>query len=173
MAALLPAVPADSAAANATSGFFTVGSTKDEVLGVQGTPSSFSYTYWVYGRPSVRFQNDRVTSWNSSPFNPPAGAKAPLSFHPLEFRIREVENSEFRTLSMGEKTAAAKDRQGPAVLAASRLSAQPGRSRHCQPHFLVNKALMSVRAEQDLCRKSSKCIQCGEPTFRFKNIVGQ
>ena len=32
-----------------------------------------------------------------------------------------------------------------------------------QPHFQRFKALMSVRAQRDLCRKSSKCIQCGEP----------
>ena len=75
-ARLLPAVPTDSAAAKSR-GYFTVGSVKDEVLGVQGTPSRFSDTHWTYGLSSVQFQNGRVTTWNSSPLNPLRAALVP------------------------------------------------------------------------------------------------
>jgi hypothetical protein len=75
-ARLLPAVPADSVAAKIR-GYFTVGSTRDEVLGVQGTPSRFSDTHWTYGLSSVQFQNGRVTTWNSSPLNPLRAALGP------------------------------------------------------------------------------------------------
>jgi outer membrane protein assembly factor BamE (lipoprotein component of BamABCDE complex) len=68
-AALIPQNPEDASTARAR-GYFTVGSTKDEVLGVQGTPARFSDTYWAYGLSSVSFQNGRVTSWKSSPLNP-------------------------------------------------------------------------------------------------------
>jgi hypothetical protein len=44
-------------------GFFTVGSTKDEVLAVQGTPTSLTDTRWRYGLSSVYFTNGRVVSW--------------------------------------------------------------------------------------------------------------
>src|SRR5262249_9589638 len=68
-AVLLPQNRNDAVAAR-TKGFFTVGSAiKDEVLGVQGTPSRFSDTHWMYGLSSVNFDNGRVTSWNSSPLN--------------------------------------------------------------------------------------------------------
>ena len=50
-----------------------------------------------------------------------------------------------------------------AVPNASGLGAQAGHSRDRQPHLLLNNAFKSVRAQRDLCRKSSKCIQCGEP----------
>lgn len=45
-------------------GFFTVGSTKDEVLAVQGTPDRFTDTAFGYPYGSeVFFQNGLVTSW--------------------------------------------------------------------------------------------------------------
>jgi outer membrane protein assembly factor BamE (lipoprotein component of BamABCDE complex) len=50
--------------------YFTVGSTKDEVLAAQGTPTSFSDQYWRYGLSSVQFRDGRVVSWNSSRSNP-------------------------------------------------------------------------------------------------------
>ena len=40
--------------------FFTVGSTKDEVLAMQGTPTSFSEQMFWYGSSSVQFQNGKV-----------------------------------------------------------------------------------------------------------------
>jgi len=48
--------------------FFTVGSTKDEVIAVQGSPEDFSENKWWYGSSSVRFRNGRVVSWDSSGF---------------------------------------------------------------------------------------------------------
>ena len=43
--------------------FFTVGSTKDEVLAVQGTPSQFNDSAYHYGTSDVFFEKDRVKSW--------------------------------------------------------------------------------------------------------------
>ena len=51
-------------------GYFTVGSTKDEVLAVQGTPDSFTDTRWEYGSLSwVRFENGLVTDWNNTDYD--------------------------------------------------------------------------------------------------------
>jgi hypothetical protein len=50
---LVPTVP----------GYFTVGSTKDEVLVAQGTPDGFSDTTWSYNVSKVYFQNGLVTGW--------------------------------------------------------------------------------------------------------------
>ena len=50
--------------------YFTVGSTKDEVVAVQGTPNSLSQWSFGYGGSSVGFENDRVIKWYSSPRNP-------------------------------------------------------------------------------------------------------
>ncbi len=51
-------------------GYFTVGSTKDEVLGVQGTPTEVNAYRWSYGLSHVQFHGDRVVSWENSPYNP-------------------------------------------------------------------------------------------------------
>lgn len=45
-------------------GDFTVGSTKDEVLAVQGPPDN------VIEYSSANFSKDRVTSWDNSKLNP-------------------------------------------------------------------------------------------------------
>ena len=51
-------------------GYFTVGSTKDEVLAVQGSPDSFTDTRWEYGSLSwVRFENGLVTDWNNTDYD--------------------------------------------------------------------------------------------------------
>lgn len=48
--------------------FFSLGSTKDEVRRIQGTPTSINKGYrqetWNYNLSSVTFQNDRVTEWS-------------------------------------------------------------------------------------------------------------
>ena len=50
-------------------GYFTIGSSKDEVLAVQGTPDGFTDTSFHYGLSSVYFNADgRVTSWDNSAF---------------------------------------------------------------------------------------------------------
>jgi hypothetical protein len=53
-----------------TKGYFTVGSTKDEVLAVQGTPTEFRDRVWQYGKSLVLFSGDRVTSWDVEPDSP-------------------------------------------------------------------------------------------------------
>jgi hypothetical protein len=53
-----------------TRGYFTVGSTKDEVLTVQGTPTEFNDRVWKYGSSSVFFSGDQVTSWDVWPGSP-------------------------------------------------------------------------------------------------------
>lgn len=46
---------------------FTIGSTKDEVLAVQGTPTGISYdtNTWNYNLSSITFDNDRVKSYHN------------------------------------------------------------------------------------------------------------
>ncbi|HLC42841.1 MAG TPA: J domain-containing protein [Methylomirabilota bacterium] len=56
---LLPARPA-------TTDSFTIGSTKDEVLALQGTPDRFTSEAFQYGTSEVLFKNDRVVSWTNS-----------------------------------------------------------------------------------------------------------
>ena len=46
---------------------FTVGSSRDEVLVVQGTPTGFSEDRFAYGSSEVWFQNRRVVRWKSDP----------------------------------------------------------------------------------------------------------
>jgi len=59
-----------NASASASAGYFTVGSTKDEVLLTQGTPTSFGEYSWHFGLSRVDFQNGKVTSWYNSPLDP-------------------------------------------------------------------------------------------------------
>ena len=51
---------------DATMHYFAKGSTKDEVLAIQGTPTGFSYNTFEYGSSSVHFKDGRVTSWESN-----------------------------------------------------------------------------------------------------------
>ena len=50
--------------------YFTIGSTKDEVLTVQGTPTHFAEYEWDYGLSEVRFRDGRVASWRIFPGSP-------------------------------------------------------------------------------------------------------
>jgi hypothetical protein len=50
---------------------FTVGSTKDEVLVVEGTPTSFSQDRFDYGRSAVYFRDGRVVAWKDGPGSVP------------------------------------------------------------------------------------------------------
>jgi hypothetical protein len=63
---LWPDAPVDP---NLTS--FTVGSTKNEVLVVEGTPTLFSADTFGYGGSLVYFKNNRVVSWKNDPASPP------------------------------------------------------------------------------------------------------
>lgn len=46
-------------------GYFTIGSTKSEVMAVQGQPSSINETYWTYGLSTIDFQNGKVTGYSN------------------------------------------------------------------------------------------------------------
>ncbi len=56
---------------------FTVGSTRDVVLVVQGTPTAFSEDKFEYGASEVYFQNRRVVRWKNDPASIPLRAKTP------------------------------------------------------------------------------------------------
>jgi hypothetical protein len=46
---------------------FAIGSTKSDVIALQGTPTFFSDNKFGYGNSAVLFQNDRVVGWNEDP----------------------------------------------------------------------------------------------------------
>jgi hypothetical protein len=50
--------------------YFTVGSTKDDVLRVQGTPDKMTAGVFSYGPSEVYFRNGRVDSWHADPGTP-------------------------------------------------------------------------------------------------------
>lgn len=50
--------------------FFGKGSSKKDVLAVQGTPDRDSGNVWDYGVSRVYFDNGHVKGWDESPFNP-------------------------------------------------------------------------------------------------------
>jgi hypothetical protein len=56
---------------------FTVGSSRDEVLVVQGTPTAFSEDRFAYGSSEVWFQNRRVVRWKSDPASIALKARVP------------------------------------------------------------------------------------------------
>jgi hypothetical protein len=51
--------------------YITTGSTKNEVLRVEGTPTTLAGNTWGYSGAEVYFQNDRVVSWKNVPEAPP------------------------------------------------------------------------------------------------------
>jgi DnaJ-like protein len=51
-------------------GLFDVGSTKDEVRSIQGTPVTESESVWDYGPSRVYFEHNRVVRWEASPLQP-------------------------------------------------------------------------------------------------------
>jgi hypothetical protein len=50
--------------------YFTVGSTRGDVLRLQGTPSAIVGNTFEYGLSEVYFQNGRVQSWHADPSSP-------------------------------------------------------------------------------------------------------
>lgn len=50
--------------------YFTVGSTKNDVVRIQGTPSSIAGDVFRYGDSEVTFQYGRVQSWREDPGSP-------------------------------------------------------------------------------------------------------
>lgn len=49
---------------------FTIGSTEEEVLAIQGRPITRTPEMWDYGTSEVYFRNGRVVDWTSSPLLP-------------------------------------------------------------------------------------------------------
>jgi hypothetical protein len=58
------------ATAPARLGIIIRGSSKDEVLAVQGPPLRKTDTAWDYGLSRIYFQNGKVTDWYENPMNP-------------------------------------------------------------------------------------------------------
>jgi hypothetical protein len=54
---------------------FTVGSSKDDVLRVQGTPDEITESMWRYGSSRVFFSKDRVARWDIFPLSPGSVAR--------------------------------------------------------------------------------------------------
>jgi hypothetical protein len=54
--------------------FFSVGSTKNDVLAVQGTPTTLAQGKFAYGGSEVYFENNRVVSWKNDPQSVPLRA---------------------------------------------------------------------------------------------------
>jgi len=46
-------------------GYFTIGSTKDEVIALQGTPSAIIGNIWIYDLSQIKFYNDKVVSYSN------------------------------------------------------------------------------------------------------------
>lgn len=57
--------------------FFTVDSTRDDVLVVQGTPTAFAKDEFDYGGSAIYFRNNRVASWRNDPSSIPLRARNP------------------------------------------------------------------------------------------------
>jgi hypothetical protein len=56
-----------SSAAGLRQAHYEVGSSKDVVLAVQGTPTAFTEETFEYGRSQVYFRNDKVVGWKEDP----------------------------------------------------------------------------------------------------------
>jgi hypothetical protein len=63
------------AAVDPTLTSFTVGSSKDVVLVVQGTPTAFTDDSFEYGGSEVSFHNNKVISWKNDPASVPLRAQ--------------------------------------------------------------------------------------------------
>ncbi|MEZ4700699.1 MAG: J domain-containing protein [Rhodothermales bacterium] len=50
--------------------YFSIGSTRDEVIAVQGTPDQYTERMFKYGHSTVSFENDRVVSYYPSAASP-------------------------------------------------------------------------------------------------------
>lgn len=64
------ALPGGTQAANQSAPGFTMGSSKAEVLAVQGRPLRASDEEWDYGASKVYFDNGQVSGWKESYLNP-------------------------------------------------------------------------------------------------------
>jgi hypothetical protein len=51
-------------------GYFSVGSTKDEVRSIEGAPITETESVWDYGQSQIYFERNHVVRWNESPLQP-------------------------------------------------------------------------------------------------------
>jgi len=67
--------------------YFTIGSTPEEVLAVQGTPTAVKEDTWKYGLSTIRFENQRVSRYSNLSQNLKVRLLPPphLAAHPPEF----------------------------------------------------------------------------------------
>ncbi len=49
---------------------FTIGSSREQVLEIQGSPTRISHDAWYYGKSKVYFANGAVIRWKNDPDNP-------------------------------------------------------------------------------------------------------
>jgi hypothetical protein len=70
VAIIRPNIPEAPAPADQANSYFTVGSTKAEVLAVQGPPTLTSENVWEYGGSRVYFRSGRVSKWDMWPHSP-------------------------------------------------------------------------------------------------------
>lgn len=54
---------------SSSSAYFHVGSSKQEVLAVQGPPDRDAGNVWDYGASRIYFENERVSRWHEAPFD--------------------------------------------------------------------------------------------------------
>ncbi len=58
-------LPQPSAAGKTPANYFTLGSTRDEVLAVQGTPTAVRGSSWMYGLSAVEFDGPKVVGYSN------------------------------------------------------------------------------------------------------------
>src|SRR6185503_13505174 len=65
--------PEPSSAAASRERSFTLGSSRDDVLAAQGTPSAMDMSHgetWSYGASTVRFRKGKVIEWSATTTSP-------------------------------------------------------------------------------------------------------
>jgi hypothetical protein len=67
---LVSPAPSPGIATTDASSYFTIGSSRQDVLRIQGTPSRVTEDTWHYGRSKVFFENGKVSGWKESPGDP-------------------------------------------------------------------------------------------------------
>jgi curved DNA-binding protein CbpA len=85
------------------SDFFTIGSTKDEVLAVQGTPDRLPNDAFHYGLSDVFFQNGRVVRWDNRTSTLKVSLEPARATPPSFFPAGSTKNKESATQGTPDK----------------------------------------------------------------------
>ena len=95
-------------APTANLGYFRIGSTKDEVAAVQGTPGLLRDDLWQYGASRVLFRDNRVIGWSNPSAYPlkVRGTPAPPAHGEFETSVRTGQQEEEQPLSKETTTPA-------------------------------------------------------------------